>query len=133
MLRKLITNSLTIAGLLVFLSHQIQSKKNKIIINIQDHYPRKIRIEFLSRFGLIKSERQKKREPRDQRKGKPKNQRREEQETTRKGEKGSGFHPPDPTKTNKHTSLTKKSLLINLCFLKNPCFPGRSHSKIKVS
>jgi hypothetical protein len=44
------------AGLLVFLSHQIQSKKNKIIINIQDHYPRKIRIEFLSRFDLIKSE-----------------------------------------------------------------------------
>jgi hypothetical protein len=31
-------------------------KKNKIIISIQDHYPRKIRIEFLSRFGLIKSE-----------------------------------------------------------------------------
>jgi hypothetical protein len=43
-------------GLLVFLSHQTQSKKNKIIISIQDHYPRKIRIEFLSRFGLIKSE-----------------------------------------------------------------------------
>jgi hypothetical protein len=43
-------------GLLVFLSHQTQSKKNKIIISIQDHYPKKIRIEFLSRFGLIKSE-----------------------------------------------------------------------------
>jgi hypothetical protein len=57
MLRKLITNSLTMAGLLVFLSHQTQSKKNKtIIISIQDHYPRKIRIEFLSRFGLIKLE-----------------------------------------------------------------------------
>ena len=41
----------------MFLSHQTQSKKNKtIIISIQDHYPRKIRIEFLSRFGLIKSE-----------------------------------------------------------------------------
>jgi len=26
-----------------------------------------------------------------------------------------------------------KSLLINLCFLKNPCFPGRSHGKTKVS
>jgi hypothetical protein len=57
MLRKLITNSLTMVGLSVFLSHQTQSKKNKtIIISIQDHYPRKIRIEFLSRFGLIKSE-----------------------------------------------------------------------------
>jgi hypothetical protein len=43
-------------GLLVFLSHQTLSKKIKIIISIQDHYPRKIRIEFLSRFGLIKSE-----------------------------------------------------------------------------
>jgi len=45
------------AGLLVFLSHQTRSKKNKtIIISIQDHYPRKIRIEFLSRFDLKKSE-----------------------------------------------------------------------------
>jgi hypothetical protein len=24
-------------------------------------------------------------------------------------------------------------LLINLYFLKNPCFPGRSHNKTKVS
>jgi hypothetical protein len=43
-------------GLLVFLSHQTQSKIIIIIISIQDHYPRKIRIEFLLRFGLIKSE-----------------------------------------------------------------------------
>ena len=33
-----------------------EQKKIKIIISIQDHYPRKIRIKFLSRFGLIKSE-----------------------------------------------------------------------------
>jgi hypothetical protein len=77
-----------------------------------------------------KPERQKRREPRDQRKEKPKNQRGEEQEKERE-DRGS-FHQ-DPTKTNKHTSLTKKPLFINLCFLKNPCFPGRSHSKTKVS
>jgi len=40
----------------VLIPPDTEQKKNKIIISIQDHYPRKIRIEFLSRFGLIKLE-----------------------------------------------------------------------------
>ena len=122
--------------MLVFLSHQTQSKKsNTIIISIQDHYP-SIRIEFLSRFGLIKLEGEighKTREiEKDQRKGKPKNQRGEEQETIKERE-DRGFIHQDPTKTTQNSSLTKNPLLINLCFTKNQCFPGRSHNKTKVS
>ena len=53
-LKKPITNSPTMAGLLVFSSHQTRNKFKTVIIFINDHHPKKIRMEFLSRFRPIK-------------------------------------------------------------------------------
>jgi len=53
-LRKPITNSPIMAGLLVFSSHQTQSKFKTVIIFIHDHHPKKIRMKFLLRFRPIK-------------------------------------------------------------------------------
>jgi len=143
MLRKLITNSLTMAGLLVFLSHQTQSKKNK---HNNYQHTRSLSQEDKDRISLevwpYKIRGGKRTQNQRDRKGGNLETRERKNPKTREGKnkkqqekkiEDRGSIHQDPTKTNKHTSLTKKSLLINLCFLNNQCFPGRSHIKTKGS